>query len=105
MTERLSFSNTKVLQFNGKKGDKYMLWKMKFLADQVMKDLWDAFQPNLKDRLPVIEKANLDLIMSDGKKAKAVKEMNKKAMMQSTLAFTLVSLMNKLNCEKFRDKD
>ncbi len=31
--------NTKVPQFNGTKGDKYMLWKMKFEADQEMKGL------------------------------------------------------------------
>jgi hypothetical protein len=32
-------NNSKPPQFNGKKGDNYIIWKMKFEADQVMKGL------------------------------------------------------------------
>ena len=96
--------NTKVPQFNGAKGDKYMLWKMKFEADQEMKGLWGAFLPDFETELPESETANLDLTSSEGKKKKAALAKNKKAMMQLALAFTTVSLANKLNCEKRRDK-
>ena len=95
--------NTKVPQFNGAKGDKYMLWKMKFEADQEMKGLWGAFLPDFETELPESETADLDLTSSEGKKKKAALAKNKKAMMQLALAFTTVSLANKLNCEKRRE--
>ena len=63
--------NTKVPQFNGAKGNKYMLWKMKFEADQEMKGLWGAFLPDFETELPESETAELDLTSSEGKKQKA----------------------------------
>jgi hypothetical protein len=51
-----SSNNSKPPQFNGKKGDSYLMWKMKFKADMVMKGLYDAFQPEFKAELPTKEK-------------------------------------------------
>jgi hypothetical protein len=47
-----SSNNSKPPQFNGKKGDSYLMWKMKFKADMVMKGLHDAIQPELVAELP-----------------------------------------------------
>ncbi len=92
-------------QFNGKKGDKYLMWKMKLDADQMMKGLFEAFQPEFESKLPSKEKAVLDLSIKDQKKQYDAVKMNQKAMMQLALSSTQVSLMNKLNVEKRRDKD
>jgi hypothetical protein len=43
-----SSSSSKNPQFNGNEGDKYLMWKMKFEADQTMKRLFEAFQPELE---------------------------------------------------------
>jgi hypothetical protein len=50
--EVLSLNNSKSPQFNGKKGDSYLMWKMKFETDMVMKGLYDAFQPEFAAELP-----------------------------------------------------
>jgi hypothetical protein len=102
--EVMNLSNSKPPQFNGKKGEDYIIWKMKFKADQVMKGLYKAFQPNFEENLPSDKKAKLDLIDKAKKKQhKAVKK-NQKAMMQLSLSFLDVSLLNKLNCKKKKDK-
>ena len=46
--EVASASNSKPPQFNGKKGDKYLMWKMKFEADQTTKDSLKCFNLNLR---------------------------------------------------------
>jgi hypothetical protein len=57
-----SMSGTIVeVSFNKKKGDNYIIWKMKFEADQVTKGLYKAFQPNFEEELPSDEKVKLDL--------------------------------------------
>jgi hypothetical protein len=56
-----NLNNSKSPQFNGKKGDNYIIWKMKFKADKIMKGLFKAFQPNFEHELPSDEKAKLDL--------------------------------------------
>ncbi len=81
------------------------MWKMKFEADQAMKGLFEAFQPEFVSKLPSKEKAVLDLSIEDQKKQNNAVKMNQKTMMQLALLFTQVSLMNKLNVEKCRDKD
>jgi hypothetical protein len=45
-------SSSKPPQFDGKKGDKYLIWKMKFEADQTMKGLFEAFKPEFESKLP-----------------------------------------------------
>jgi hypothetical protein len=53
-------NNFKPPQFNGKKRDNYIIWKMKFEADQVTKGLYKAFQPDFEQELPSDKKAKLD---------------------------------------------
>jgi hypothetical protein len=97
-------NNWKPPYFNRKKGDNYIIWKMKFEADHIMKGLYKAFQPNFKQELPSDKKAKLDLIDKAKKKQdKAVKK-NQKAMMQLALSFSNVSLLKILNCEKKKEK-
>jgi hypothetical protein len=43
--EVLSLNNSKPPQFNGKKGGKYLMWKMRFEADQTMKGLYEHSNP------------------------------------------------------------
>jgi hypothetical protein len=88
-----------------RKGDKYLMWKMKFEANQAMKGLFEAFQPEFESKLPSKEKAVLNLSIEDQKKQHDAIKMNQKAIMQLALLFTQVSLMNKLNIKKCRDKD
>jgi hypothetical protein len=52
----LSLNNLEPPQFNGKKGDSYLMWKMKFKADMVLKGLYNAFQPEFAAELPTKEK-------------------------------------------------
>ncbi len=59
--EVASASNSKPPQFGGKKGGKYLMWKMKFKADQTMKGLFEAFQPEFENKNPANEKAVPDL--------------------------------------------
>jgi hypothetical protein len=47
-----SSNNLKPPQFNGKKGDSYLMWKMTFKADMVMKGLYNAFQSEFAAELP-----------------------------------------------------
>ncbi len=101
--ERSSMS--KPPQIDGKKGDKYIMWKMKFEADQMMKGLFDAFHSNFEKELPSKQKANFDLSSEEQRRQQDAAKMNQNAMMQLVLSFTSVSLMNKLNVEKHRDKD
>ncbi len=93
-------NNSKPPQFNGKAGDVYLMWSMKFKGDMVMKNLWEAFLPEFEDKLPPKEAGPFD---DDKDHQKAVK-MNQKAMMQLTLAFTNVGLFNKINCKQQKDK-
>jgi hypothetical protein len=100
-----SLNNSKPPQFNGKKGDSYLMWKMKFKADMVMKGLYDAFQPELKAELPTKEKMEFDLTDKTEKKQHDAFVMNRKAILQFALLFSTVPLLNKLlNCEKRKDK-
>jgi hypothetical protein len=66
------------------------MWKMKFEADQTMKGLFEAFQPEFKSKLPSKVKAELDLSIKDQKKQHNPVKMNQKAMMQLALSFTQV---------------
>ncbi len=59
--EVASASNSKPPQFDGKKGDKNLMWKMTFEADQIMKGLLKAFQPEFENKLLAKEKTVLNL--------------------------------------------
>ena len=70
-----------------------------------MKGLFDAFQLEFEKEIQPKEKATFDLNIEEQKKQQEAVKLNQKAMMQLALSFTSVSLMNKLNIEKCRDKD
>ena len=102
---KVNAASLKPTTFDGKKGDKYIMWKMKLEADQGMKGLFEAFSPDFDKELTAKEKQTLDLSNEDEKKQSQAVKKNKKAMMQLALAFNSVALLNKINCEKRRDKD
>jgi hypothetical protein len=66
-------NNSKPPQFNGKKGDNYIIQKRKCKADQVMKGQYKAFQPNFGQELPSDKKGKMDLT-DKAKKPKSQKE-------------------------------
>ncbi len=97
--------NTKPPQWDGKKGNSYLMWKIKYTAHMVMLGLDDALDPDFEEELPTKEKDTFDLTSDEGKNwANAVKK-NKKAMMQFALSFTKVAQMNKLNRAGRTNKD
>ncbi len=53
--QSLKFKQFKKIQFNGKKGDICLMWKIKFEADMVMKGLYKAFQPEFDAELHMKE--------------------------------------------------
>ena len=53
--------NTKPPQWDWKKGDSYLIWKIKYSAHMVMLGLDDALDPNFKEELPTKEKDTFDL--------------------------------------------
>jgi hypothetical protein len=71
-------SNLKPPQFNGKKGDNYIMWKMKFEADWVIKRLYEAFQPDFEQELSSDEKVKLDLTDKAKKKQHKTVKKNQK---------------------------
>ena len=50
--------NTKPLQWDGKKDNSYLMWKIKFLAHATMLSLEDCFASEFEDELPDKEKTN-----------------------------------------------
>ena len=87
-----------------KKGDSYLMWKIKYTAHMVMLGLDDALNPDFERELPMKEKDIFDLTSDEGKNwANAVKK-NKKAMMQFALSFTKVAQL-KLNRAGRTNKD
>jgi hypothetical protein len=79
--------NTKPPHWDGKKGDNYLMWKIKYTAHMLMLGLDDALNLDFKKELPAKEKDTFDLTSGKGKNwANAVKK-NKEAMMQFALSF------------------
>jgi hypothetical protein len=85
-----SLSSSKPPQFDGKKQNKNLMWKMKFKAGQTMKGLFEAFQPEFESKLSSKEKVVLNLSIKDQKKQYNAVKMNQKAMIQLALLFTQV---------------
>ncbi len=97
--------NTKPPQWDGKKGNSYLMWKIKFLAHATMLGLKECFTSEFKDKLPEKEKDTFNFDTSEGKAhATAVKE-NKKAMMQFAFSFQKFAQLNKLNRATRANKD
>ncbi len=101
----LNSNNLEPPQFNGKKDNNYIIWMMKFKEDQVMKGLYEAFQPNLEQELPSDKKVKLDLTDKSKKKQHNAVKKNQKVMMQLALSFSNVSLLNKLNARRRRTRN
>jgi hypothetical protein len=83
--------NTKPPQWDGKKGDSYLMWKIKYTAHMVMLGLDDALDPDFDEELPTKEKDTFDLTSDEGQNWANTVKKNKKAMMQFALSFTKVA--------------
>ncbi len=103
--EVLNVGNSKSHQWDGKKGDSYLMWKIKFVAHLTMMGLKDCLTLEFASELPSKEKDTFDLTSHKGKNwANAVKK-NKKMMMQFVLSWIKVAGLNKLNCATRANKD
>jgi hypothetical protein len=103
--EVLNVGNSKPPQQDGKEGDSYIMWKIKFIAHLTMLGLKECFAPDFASELPPKEKEAFNLTTDKGKNwANAVKK-NKKAMMQFALSWMKVAQLDKLNCATRANKD
>jgi hypothetical protein len=57
--EVLNVGNSKAPQWDGKKGDIYLMWKIKFNAHVTMMGLKECFMPEFASELPLKEKRHL----------------------------------------------
>jgi hypothetical protein len=80
------------------------MWKMKFETDMMMKGHCTAFQPEFDAELSIKEKMAFNLADDKEKNQHDTVKMNQKTRGQFALSFNNVSLLNKLNCKKHRDK-
>ncbi len=99
----MNATTSKPPQWDGKKGDSYLIWKIKFDADMVMKGLDKAFASEFGSKLPSKEKDQFDLDTEQGKKWENAVEKNKKVMMQFVLLFQTAAESNKLNKKRSKD--
>ncbi len=103
--ELSNIGNTKPPQLDGKKGDSYLMWKIKFLAHATMLGLEECFTSEFEDELPEKAKDTFNFDTSEGKAHAAVVKKNKKAMMQFAPSFQKVAQLNKLNRATKANKD
>ncbi len=103
--ELSNVGNTKPPQWDGKKGNSYLMWKIKFLAHATMLGLEECFTLEFEDELPEKEKDAFDFDTLEGKAHAAAVKKIKKAMMQFTLSFQKVAQLNKLNRATRVNKD
>jgi hypothetical protein len=103
--ELSNIGNAKPPQWDGKKGDSYLMWKFKFLAHATMLGLEECFTSEFEDEFPEKEKDAFDFDTSEGRAHAAAVKKNKKAMMQFTLSFQKVAQLNKLNRATRVNKD
>jgi hypothetical protein len=97
--------NSKPPQWDGKKGDSYLMWKIKFIAHVTMLGLKECFTPEFASELPPKEKEGFDLTTDNKKNWENAVKKNKEAKMQFALSWTKVAQLNKLNCATRADKD
>ncbi len=57
--EVLNVENTKPPQWDGQKGDSYLMWKIKYMAHMVMLGLDDALNPDFERELPTNSQSTL----------------------------------------------
>jgi hypothetical protein len=92
-------------QWDERKRDSYLMWKIKDQAHMVMLGLEEALSPDFASKFPTKEKEVFNVTTEQGQKwANAVKK-NKKAMMQFALSFQKVAQLNKLNPASRTNKD
>jgi hypothetical protein len=103
--EVLNVRNTKPPQWDGKKGDSYLMWKTKYTAHMVMLGLDDALNPDFEREHPTKEKDTFHLTSDEGKNWANMVKKKRKAMMQFALSFTKVAQLNKLNRAGRTNKD
>jgi hypothetical protein len=83
--------NSKPPQWDGKKGNSYLMWKIMFSAHLIMLGFKDCLMPEFASELPAKEKDTFDLTSNKEKHwANAVRK-NKKTMMQFALSWTNVA--------------
>jgi hypothetical protein len=97
--------NSKPPQWDGKKGDSYLMWKIKFNDHVTMLGLEECFTLEFAIELPPKEKEAFDLTTDKGKNWANTVNKNKKAMMQFALSWTKVAQLNKLNRPTRANKD
>ncbi len=85
--ELSNVGNTKPPQWDGKKGNSYLMWKIKFLAHATMLGLKECFTSKFEDELPEKKKDAFDFDTSEGRAHAAAVKKNKKAMVQFALSF------------------
>lgn len=56
MFESSNVGNSKPPQWDGKKGDSYLMWKIKFLAHATMLNLEECYTLDFNNELPAQEK-------------------------------------------------
>jgi hypothetical protein len=101
----LNVGNSKPPQWDGKKSEGYLMWKIKFNAHVTMLGLEECFTPEFSSELPPKEKEAFNLTTDKGKNWANTVKKNKKAMMQFALSWTKVAQLNKLNYATRADKD
>jgi hypothetical protein len=57
--EVLNVGNTKPPQWDGQKGDSYLMWKIKYTVHMVMLGLDDALNPDFERELPMNSQSTL----------------------------------------------
>jgi hypothetical protein len=98
-------NNLRPPQCDGKKGNGYLMWKIKYQAHMVMLRIEEALTPDFASKLPAKEKEVFNVTTEQGQKWANAVNKNKKAMMQFTLSFQKVAQLNKLNRASRANKD
>jgi hypothetical protein len=78
--------NSKPPQWDGKKGNSYLMWKIKFSAHLTMLGLEDCLTLEFASELPEKENDTFDLTSDKGKNWANTVRKNKKTMMQFALS-------------------
>jgi hypothetical protein len=101
----LNVGNSKPPQWYGKKGDRYLMWKIKFVAHLTMLGLKDCLTPEFASELPSKKKDTFNLTFKKEKNWENTVKKNKKMMMQFALSWMKVAQLSKLNCATRANKD
>ncbi len=98
-------NNSRPPQWDGMKGDSYLMWKIKYQAHMVILGLKEILTLDFASKLPAKEKEAFDLTTKQGRKWVNAMKKNKKAMIQFALSFQKVAQSNKLICASRANKD